>query len=403
MFATCEAPVGTCTFQPSLCPTNWDPVCGCDGETYDNPCFAAMAGVSVDYPGECTQPCFPGMACDEGYYCRYEDCEMDAGVCVLRPEMCPDVWEPVCGCDGNTYDNACFAAQAGVTVAYPGECGDTQCWDNEMCTTDEYCLFDRCAAESGTCTARPETCPDIWEPVCGCDGVTYSNACEAALAGMTVAHDGECESDPCWNNQMCGPRHYCWFESCAAETGVCVAQPDACIPEWDPVCGCDGRTYDNACFAAMAGVSVDFAGECEPLECEHNGMCHERNYCLFEFCEAETGVCVERPQLCETYWEPVCGCDGNTYTNACFAAKAGQTVDFAGECESRTCFSNQECGDEDYCFFEVCAQETGLCLTRPLDCPDVYEPVCGCDQETYTNACYAAMYGASVDYQGHCN
>ena len=40
----------------------------------------------------------------------------------------------------------------------------------------------------------PEFCPTVYEPVCGADGVTYSNACEADRARVEIHHEGACSS-----------------------------------------------------------------------------------------------------------------------------------------------------------------------------------------------------------------
>jgi hypothetical protein len=73
-----------------------------------------------------------GIACiNAADYCAYEEgvCTSvadAAGVCTIKPEMCARDYRPVCGCDGNTYGNACTAAAAGVSVASQGECPKTE-------------------------------------------------------------------------------------------------------------------------------------------------------------------------------------------------------------------------------------------------------------------------------------
>ena len=70
-----------------------------------------------------------GMQCSAGSYCKMPagQCRSPdaAGYCAPKPQVCSQQYAPVCGCNGETYGNACQAAVAGVSVAYKGECEAT--------------------------------------------------------------------------------------------------------------------------------------------------------------------------------------------------------------------------------------------------------------------------------------
>lgn len=52
-----------------------------------------------------------------------------------------------------------------------------------------------CDSVSHTATPEKSTggmCTQQYDPVCGCDGKTYSNACMAGLKNAAIQHKGEC-------------------------------------------------------------------------------------------------------------------------------------------------------------------------------------------------------------------
>ena len=127
------------------------------------------------------------------------------------------------------------------------------------CADDEYCAGDTCDAP-GMCEPKPINCVDIYDPVCGCDGNTYGNGCEAELAGVRIDFEGQC---PCTSNDDCIGNEYCAAEVGMCDTeGECMERPTMCPLIFMPVCGCDDNTYGNACDAAAAGVRIAAEGEC---------------------------------------------------------------------------------------------------------------------------------------------
>lgn len=97
------------------------------------------------------------------------------------------------------------------------------CGDDEFCDFALSCGF---GDTPGVCKKRPQACPEVFSPVCGCDGQTHSNSCDAAAAGTDVISEGECqlEGEEC-GETICDPGMVC----CNSLQSICTAPGEVCI------------------------------------------------------------------------------------------------------------------------------------------------------------------------------
>jgi Kazal-type serine protease inhibitor-like protein len=235
-----------------------------------------------------------------------------------------------------------LAAAAGLglfAILLPASWGcQGTCGSSEECGADEYCSIANgvCLTPKslGFCKAKPASCASVPAPICGCDGKTYSNSCEASIAGISVAATGVCGAQCGGITAVkCGTGQFCDFVpgSCgnANPAGACVAPPTSCPEISNPVCGCDHRTYKSACEASKAMVPVFATGEC-PCGGPDSVACEEGRYCQLPSSAClgpnASGSCKLPPTTCTNVKSTVCGCNGVVYDNACEAAKAKMSI-----------------------------------------------------------------------------
>ena len=100
-----------------------------------------------------------------------------------------------------------------------------------------------------TARTTPGPCTLEYRPLCGCDGITYGNLCAAWRAGAHVIAQGPCAT--------------AGAAPCPDPVLRELHKDDLCTMEYMPICGCDGKTYPNACQARIAGVRMVSEGECK--------------------------------------------------------------------------------------------------------------------------------------------
>lgn len=212
------------------------------------------------------------------------------------------------------------------TTSQPGA---TPCSSNADCTDDEFCMADRqqfCTgaghcqprANCGYCEGPAGVCA-----VCGCNGVTYDSPQAACVAGVRVATHGACGQPATTGfgppHSTCGADDQCPSGSqCCALTGLCFEsnQPWRC--QFQP----DGAVYDCEADSECTGASGAGGGPGPNTWCAGGEGCASPGTCRLHESSSNCGGEVLQ----------VCGCNGTTYVNACWAAIDGVRVADVGAC-----------------------------------------------------------------------
>lgn len=217
--------------------------------------------------------------------------------------------------------------------------GRPACGSNADCRAEEYCAPDdfrldssgpqpaRCIGLAAHCQpmSHCKSCvgPDC--QVCGCDGVTYESPQVACVSGVVALSFGACGSSIGFDggafSVLCGTTDQCPSGAeCCFRTGRCYEASEA----WR----C--QTQDSG-----AVLNCDSSAECNAPNGAGGGNGGSGRLCL------GAGPGCGGPGLCSTAWpssscggevNSVCGCDGTTYVNECWARSAGSRVAHGGSC-----------------------------------------------------------------------
>ena len=164
-----------------------------------------------------------------------------------------------------------------------------------------------------------------------------------------------------------------------------------CRPEYIPVCGVDGNTYDNACEAACANIEIARPGACDPNACVDAADCGDAGpNCDYRCIEGRCSPNCGTPCMDFSDCAPGQACE----EGRCSGAPECPSPDLPGvrvfgvtieECERLAAQDLLGCEADEQPYNDACGCGCIGDGGQPMecDCPDIDEPACGFNGVTY--------------------
>ncbi|HIG58885.1 MAG TPA: T9SS type A sorting domain-containing protein [Flavobacteriales bacterium] len=308
-------------------------------------------------------------------------------------------------------DLSCEGVVLTTVISVEGCSGEVDCVDQDQIDNDMLCTQQ-------------------YDPVCGCNNVTYSNECYAYYyGGVTSWVQGECENQGCiyedgtfynvGSEVFLSECEYIYCESPNNWSSVIeipdCGEDEGCWEEGQFYCvGCELFIDDCNYYECLNDdgnwsdlITIDDCGEDEFCPNNINVIYPKWDFCSWAF-EVDTiwpNLKAGPPTWIEVIWDFG---DGTVQTGTDFWSY--NVYDSDGVYEVFVQYSDSNCPDgvELSVVIQVGGCGEGDCINQDqidneFQCTEEYNPVCGCDDVTYSNDCYAYYYGGVTSWeQGEC-